>query len=155
MDEIATEILVIKEIAEQTNLLSLNAAVEAARAGEHGKGFAVVAGEIKKLSIRTQESSKTIVDLTNQSLNITQIAKGKIDEILPNAKETANLVQHIAVASDEQSQSINQISTSMVELNQISQTSANYSEKFSEVAKNLSSNLSVLSKNLRVFKLEG
>jgi methyl-accepting chemotaxis protein len=60
IDEIIT---VIDEIADQTNLLALNASIISAQAGEHGKAFAVVAQEIRELSVRTADSTKTIAGL--------------------------------------------------------------------------------------------
>ena len=66
-DEIEDAVAVINDIAEQVSMLALNAAIESARAGEFGRGFAVVADEIAKLAAKTQQNSRRIIALVDES----------------------------------------------------------------------------------------
>lgn len=61
-------------IAAQTNLLAINASIEAARAGEHGKGFAVVASEVRRLSLMSGDTGKTITERVNQISDVVKTA---------------------------------------------------------------------------------
>ncbi len=89
-DEIGNIIALIDEVAEQTNLLALNAAIIAAQAGEHGQSFAVVAEEIRHLSRRTTEATKTIAQLVASTMN--QIRK-TVSSVKEGMKEVTHGVE--------------------------------------------------------------
>lgn len=77
-NSITEAVTTISSISGQTQLLALNATIEAARAGEAGKGFGVVASEISKLSVQTEEATKSIGNLV---FNIQSGIKNTFDEI--------------------------------------------------------------------------
>jgi len=153
MRDIARKIGIIDDIAYQTNLLALNAAIEAARAGEHGKGFAVVAGEVRKLAERSQVAAQEIAEMASASMAVAEKAGGMLGEMVPAIRKTSGLVQEIAAASQEQSSSVAQINTSMVQLNQITQQNASSSEQLAATSEAMSAQVQNLQQLIGSFNL--
>jgi len=138
MSEILKKIKIIEEIARQTDLLALNAAIEAARAGEHGRGFAVVASEVRKLAERSQSSASEIRTLSDSSMSIAEKAGKKLRHIIPNIRRTAELVQEISAASNEQSTGVNQVNKAIQQLDTVIQQNAAGAEEIASTAEDLS-----------------
>ena len=153
MKAIAEKIGVIEEIARQTNLLSLNAAIEAARAGEHGRGFAVVASEVGKLAATSQKSAVEIQNLASESVKKANDAGEKIQVVVPNIRNTAELIAEISASSHEQNTGADQISTAMVQLDHVIQQNASASEESASMAEELSAQAEKLQQMIEFFKL--
>ena len=151
---IVEKIGVIGEIASQTNLLALNAAIEAARAGDAGKGFAVVASEIRKLAERSQSAAAEIVELSETTLKATEDAGSKIGTVVPGVKETAELIEDIAVACREQDSGASQISQAIIQLDGVVQQNASAAEELAAMSQNLNENAQNLVSAIEIFKTE-
>ncbi len=99
--EIGEIIKVITAIARQTNLLALNAAIEASRAGEAGLGFVVVADEIRKLSYKTSQASKSISTLIKDTQNATNESVKTMENNLSKVKMQLSSIYDSAQALEE------------------------------------------------------
>ncbi|MYL82896.1 HAMP domain-containing protein [Desulfovibrio aerotolerans] len=155
MKNIAEKISIIEEIARQTNLLALNAAIEAARAGEHGKGFAVVAAEVRKLAERSGSAAAEISDLSSSSVRVAEQAGSMLTKMVPDIQRTADLVQEIAAASQEQNSGADQINRAIQQLDQVVQQNASASEEMASTSEELSSQAEQLQSTMAFFRVDG
>lgn len=154
MRQIADKIAIIEEIARQTNLLALNAAIEAARAGEHGKGFAVVAAEVRKLAERSGVAAAEISELSVHSVDIAEEAGRMLEKMVPDITKTAELIQEIAAASDEQHTGSTQIKTAIQELDTVVQQNSAESEHVAASSETLASHASQLQETISYFRVD-
>jgi len=117
-DDINKVTEVITEISEQTNLLALNATIEAARAGEVGRGFAVVANEIKDLAKQTAEATLDIKNKIQGIQQATGVTVKEINEISSVIVDVDNIVATIASAVEEQSVTTKEIAENVAQASQ-------------------------------------
>jgi len=158
--KIADIIGVIDGIAFQTNILALNAAVEAARAGEQGRGFAVVASEVRSLAQRSAAAAKEIRQLISDSVGridagSKQVAEaGKtMGEIVESVKRVNGLIAEISAASQEQSQSLTQVSDTVQQLEKVTQQNAAMVEEATAASASLEEQAESLTRAVGSFKL--
>jgi len=155
MTEIADKITIIEEIARQTNLLALNAAIEAARAGEHGKGFAVVAAEVRKLAERSGAAAAEIGQLSASSNAVANRAGKMLEQLVPDIRKTAELIQEISAATGEQRVGAEEINTAIQDLDTVVQRNAATSEEVASTSEELAGQSVQLQQTIGFFRLAG
>src|SRR5208337_4233198 len=124
-------------------------------AGEAGKGFAVVASEVRKLAERSAKAAGEINELSTKSVTVAGQAGKRLEELVPDIKKTAELIQEIAAASGEQSSGAEQIAKGVTQMDTVVQQNASSSEELAATAEELSGQAANLSSSIGFFKLAG
>ena len=160
--KIADIIGVIDSIAFQTNILALNAAVEAARAGEQGRGFAVVASEVRSLAGRSAEAAREVKALISASVENVEAGTALVDragqtmqEIVQSVQRVSGIIEEISASSAEQSSHMQQVNSTVGELEQMTQQNAALVEESAAAAGAMSEQAAVLERLVGRFKLAG
>ncbi|MGE4431802.1 MAG: methyl-accepting chemotaxis protein [Sphingobium sp.] len=160
--EIAQIINVIDGIAFQTNLLALNAGVEAARAGDAGKGFAVVANEVRALAQRSAEAAKDIKALiltsagqVEQGVNLVGQTGEMLNRMVDRVGDISALVAEISESSETQSVGLQQVNSSMRDMDKVTQQNAAMVEQSTAAVRTLAAGAEDLARLIGHFRAAG
>tara|TARA_R110002020_G_scaffold226907_4_gene437418 strand:- start:82 stop:2181 length:2100 start_codon:yes stop_codon:yes gene_type:complete len=159
--KISNIIGLIDDIAFQTNLLALNASVEAARAGDAGKGFAVVAVEVRRLAQSAASASSDVKALVEQSATevsggsrLVADAAGKLEAVLDASRSSNDMMISIAKESREQAGSIDEVSTAVRTMDEMTQHNAALVEEINAAIEQTEAQASALDRIVDVFAID-
>ncbi len=143
----------INEIADRSDLLALNAELEGYKAGDVGEGFGLVAAEMRRLAESVMDSTREIgrlleeirdatnaavmateagVKATDAGAALAQQVSGKLGAIVEFANTSADAMQAISLATNQQQQGTDQLVAAMAEVLSSTRASAEAAKVVSE-----------------------
>jgi len=161
---IGTIISTVEEITDQTKLLALNATIEAARAGAAGQGFAMVAGEVKELSLKTEQATDDAMNKVEAIEKARSVLLTHLEDIDRRMQAMSKRTENITLAVAKQksvtdtiadlagrtSENTRKVSMSIVEVGNDAATNRNLAGKVHDYSNEISSQLTNLLQNTTV-----
>jgi methyl-accepting chemotaxis protein len=114
----------------------------------------VVASAVRRLAERSAEAAGEISKLSVSSVEVAEKAGKLLSQIVPDIGKTAQLVQEITAASNEQNTGAEQINAAIQQLNQVVQQNASAAEEMSSTSEELSSQAMQLQEAISFFKID-
>jgi methyl-accepting chemotaxis protein len=157
-EEVGTITSVVTDLTQKTSLLALNAAIIAAQAGEHGRSFAVVADEVRALAQEAASSTDRINQIIEEIQKYTgetvehiqtthQLVRQGMEEgvemsdvlsqILDSSQQAMEMAHDIRKSTQEISQSVIGVSSSIEELGEMSSQVSRASREEAHGAKSI------------------
>ena len=112
-----------------------------------------MAAAVRRLAERSAEAAHEISKLSVNSVEVAEKAGGLLTQIVPDIGKTAQLVQEITAASNEQNSGAEQINSAIQQLNQVVQQNASAIEEMSSTSEELSSQAVQLQETIQFFKI--
>jgi len=156
IEEIGEKTEIIDDIVFKTQLLSFNASVEAERAGEHGRGFSVVAQEVGNLAQLSGKAATEISSIVKKSIkeaeqvskenkervqrgeHLSQETYDRLSNVIRRVEDIFKSTSQIALASKEQGDGIQQITSNLTSISLESSDKKTASENYEQSLKELS-----------------
>lgn len=114
----------------------------------------MVAAEVRKLAERSGVAAAEISELSSSSVQVAEEAGAMLDEIVPDIKKTAELIQEITLSSSEQSTGASQINDALQQLDHVVQQNAAASEEMASTSTDLATQAQSLQHVTGFFKVD-
>jgi methyl-accepting chemotaxis protein len=151
-------IATVTQIASQSKMLALNASVEAARAGDAGAGFTVVAQEVRNLAAQSRTATEQVREILTEiqrgvntavmaaeegikgaavGLKLAGEAGQSIQSLADSVVESTESAGQITAAAGQQLSGMEQISSAMGSIHQVTVQSASGAQQVEKAARDM------------------